>query len=81
MVLALGGLSLFVSAGAAGSGVSMAPLFTDGQGVLAVLIMTPFLFVGFDVIPQLAEETHADPRQICRVILLAIGLAALWYAR
>ncbi len=79
-VLAVGGLALFASAGVAGEGVLAAPLFTDLRGVLAVLIMTPFLMLGFDVIPQVAEETHATPRQIYRVILMAIAFAACWYA-
>ncbi len=79
-VLALAGVSLFASAGVAGIEANLPPTFTGLHGVLAVLIMTPFLFVGFDVIPQVAEETHADARQVFRVILLAIALAAIWYA-
>ena len=35
----------------------MDPLFTGGMaGLMGVMIMTPFMFVGFDVIPQMAEE-------------------------
>ena len=30
------------------------PLFTDGKGFIATLVMVPAMFVGFDVIPQSA---------------------------
>ena len=31
-----------------------------GNGVLKVACMTPFLFIGFDVIPQAAEEINVQ---------------------
>ena len=42
--------------------------------------MTPFLYVGFDVIPQLAEEIDVPMRTIGRVIVLSILMALGWYA-
>ena len=50
------------------------------EGVLRVLIMTPFLYVGFDVIPQLAEEIALPLRTVGRIILLSILMALGWYA-
>ncbi len=43
------------------------------------MIMTPFLYVGFDVIPQLAEEIALPFRTIGRIILLSIVAAFAWY--
>ncbi|NND33078.1 MAG: APC family permease [Saprospiraceae bacterium] len=54
---------------------------TDGISVelLAVLVMTPFMFVGFDVIPQAAEEINLPFRQIGKVLIWSVLLAILWY--
>lgn len=39
------------------------PLFKDGfSGMMSVLVMIPFLFVGFDVIPQVAAEINAPKK-------------------
>ena len=43
-------------------------------------MMVPFLFVGFDVIPQAAEELRIPRRSIGALLLTAVALAALWYA-
>jgi amino acid transporter len=44
-----------------------------------VLIMTPFMFVGFDVIPQAAAELNIPFKQIGRILLASVLLAVLWY--
>ena len=48
-------------------------------GILTVTCMTPFLFVGFDVIPQAAEEINVAYKKIGKIMLFAIGMAVLWY--
>lgn len=67
-----------------GSSASLTPLFNTEEGVLGgitmVLIMVPFLFVGFDVIPQAAEEIDLPFREIGRVLMLSVVLAVFWYA-
>lgn len=56
------------------------PLFNKGAvGVLGVLVMVPTLMVGFDVIPQSAEEIKLPPEQIGRLLVFSVGLAAIWY--
>ena len=50
-----------------------------GNGVLKVACMTPFLFIGFDVIPQAAEEINVQYKKIGGIMLLSIGLAVVWY--
>ena len=54
----------------------------DWGGVLAVFVTAPFWFVGFDTIPQAAEEADARvaPRSLGALILAAILAAALFYA-
>jgi len=56
------------------------PLFTHGAvGILGVLVMVPALMVGFDVIPQSAEEINLDPQLIGKLIVISVSLAILWY--
>lgn len=57
------------------------PWFADGlAGIAAVLVMVPFLFVGFDVVPQAAEEIDLPPRDLGRLLLLSVAMAVVWYA-
>lgn len=56
------------------------PLFTNGAvGILGVLVMVPALMVGFDVIPQSAEEINLDPNLIGKLLVLSVSLAVAWY--
>lgn len=73
------GLALAAGAITGGSAENMEPLFTSGTGLISVLVATPFLFVGFDVIPQSAEEINLPYRQVGRLLILSVVLAASWY--
>jgi amino acid transporter len=65
----------------------LAPHFSPGTlggslgGLLAVFVTIPFWFVGFDTIPQAAEEakTTVQPRSLGLYILLAIITATAFY--
>ncbi|MEN9807824.1 MAG: hypothetical protein RL756_2344 [Pseudomonadota bacterium] len=48
-------------------------------GILTVLIMVPTLLVGFDVIPQSAEEIDLPPRRIGQLIVFSVLLAVAFY--
>ena len=73
-------LLLIVGAFTGGSAADMQPLFTGGTaGFFAVLVVVPFLFVGFDVIPQSAEEVNVPARQIGRLVVVAVILATIFY--
>lgn len=67
-----------------GERATMEPLFNTSEGVMGgimmVLIMVPFMFVGFDVIPQAAEEINLPFREIGRVLMISVILAVFWYA-
>lgn len=81
-VLVLLGIAVLFVAGTAigGSGDNFQPLFTGGiGGVLTVVLMTPFLFVGFDVIPQSAEEIDLPYRQIGILLVASVVLATIYY--
>jgi hypothetical protein len=79
LVLAVGVL-LIGGAGIAGSTENMQPLFDNGaKGLLGVLVMVPFMFVGFDVIPQSAEEVDIPFAEIGRTLMISIIMAVFWY--
>jgi len=62
LVIALAGIMLAVGAVLNGQSQPNPPLSDVGAtGVATVAIMTPFMFVGFDVIPQSAEEADVPP--------------------
>lgn len=74
------GLMLVFGSFTGGSTDNMQPLFTGGTaGFFAVLVVVPFLFVGFDVIPQSAEEVNVPARQVGRLVVIAVALATVWY--
>ncbi|HXV65410.1 MAG TPA: APC family permease [Vicinamibacteria bacterium] len=73
------GLSFFVPGLARGDWTNLEPTFVSGTGFFRVVIMTPFLFLGFDVIPQVAEEINVPFREVGKLILLSIVMAMGWY--
>ncbi len=74
------GIMLIGGAGIVGSAQNMQPLFDHGvKGFLGVLVMVPFMFVGFDVIPQSAEEVDVPFSEIGRMLMISIIMAAFWY--
>ena len=80
VLVATGGIALIGGSAFAGSAQNMQPLFDHGlKGFLGVLVMVPFMFVGFDVIPQSAEEIDMPFSDIGRMLMLSIGLAVTWY--
>ena len=48
-------------------------------GVLIVLIMVPGMLVGFDVIPQSAEEINLAPKKIGILLIVSVICAVTWY--
>lgn len=79
VAMAIGGIAFFVSSTATGTLDNMEPLFTDGTGFVAVVLAVPAMFVGFDVIPQAAEEMNIPLGKIGKVMIIAIVMAATWY--
>lgn len=63
-----------------GQRANMEPLFVGGAaGVLSVLVMAPFMFVGFDVIPQAAEEMNLPHKKIGIILIVSVLMAVAWY--
>ena len=80
--------AIFIIAGfSAGDRTHLSPLFAGAKqggalaGLLAVLVTIPFWFVGFDTIPQGAEEasTSVKPRTLAVLIVISIAAAIAFY--
>lgn len=50
------------------------------KSILGVAVVTPFYFIGFDVIPQAAEEINVPLKKIGRMLILSVVLAVVFYA-
>ena len=80
MILVVG-FFFVTGSGVTGSISNLDPLFTDGiNGILVVLVMVPFMFVGFDIIPQAAEEIDLPFRDIGTALVISVLMAIAWYA-
>lgn len=78
-LLIIGALMVF-GAFRGGSAENMQPAFTGGLGgFFLVLVVVPFLFVGFDVIPQVSEEMHLPAKKLGATIVVSVMMAAAWY--
>ncbi|MDE0421744.1 MAG: APC family permease [Gammaproteobacteria bacterium] len=81
VAIVLAGVVLFAGAFANGSMATARPLVAmPAVGILAVVIMVPGMLVGFDVLPQSAEEIDLPPRRIGVLLAFSLVLAVLWYA-
>ena len=79
LILIVGAMFL-LGAGFTGSIANIEPLFVDGvSGIAIVLVMVPFMFVGFDIIPQAAEEIDLPFRDIGSALVLSVLMAIAWY--
>ena len=48
--------------------------------VLGVAVLSPFYFIGFDVIPQASEEINVPPKKIGKMLILSVILAVIFYS-
>jgi amino acid transporter len=59
------------------------PLFAPGRSslssVLAIVALAPWLYVGFDTIPQASEELAFSPQRTFRLMVIAIFAGAVMY--
>ncbi len=81
MLILVVGFFFVTGSTVSGTTSNLDPLFIDGLGGIAiVLVMVPFMFVGFDIIPQAAEEIDLPFRDIGTALILSVIMAIAWYA-
>lgn len=81
LLIFLSGALLMIGAISFGDLDRATPWFANGApGIGVVLIMVPALLVGFDVIPQSAEEIDLEPGRIGMLLVVSVLCAVGWYA-
>jgi len=83
MFVIAGGLAVFSGAVVHGDSANLQP-HTLGAwggiaGIFGAVAMVPLMMVGFDVIPQAAEEIDLPPKQIGKMIIWSLLAALFWY--
>lgn len=74
------GLLLITGAALNGDAANAEPWLAEpATGILVVLIMVPAMLIGFDVIPQSAEEIDLPPQKIGTLLVVSVFCAVLWY--
>ncbi len=53
---------------------------TSIKAVIGVAVLSPFYYIGFDVIPQAAEEINVPPKKIGKMLILSVILAVIFYS-
>jgi amino acid transporter len=80
ILILLAGVVLISGALVSGHAENMRPLFADSyKGILGVLVIVPTMMVGFDVIPQSAEEIDLPYQMIGKLLMVSIIMAIAWY--
>ena len=81
------GILLIVASVVSGDASNLTPQLFAGdsasttmKAIMSVAVMTPFFFIGFDVIPQAAEEINVPPKKIGKMLILSVILAVVFYA-
>lgn len=76
----IAGFCFLFGSGVNGAWTNASPYIQNGlEGILSVMMMVPFFMVGFDVIPQAAEEVNLPPRRMGIILLVSLVSALLWY--
>lgn len=79
-VIVFSGVVLMVGAAAFGTEESLHPFIgIPATGILVILIMVPAYMVGFDVLPQSAEELNVPLQRVGRLLVISVAVAVIWY--
>ncbi len=58
---------------------NIGPLMKDNLGLFSVLLIVPSMLIGFDTIPQSAEEMNLPKKEIGRALVVSIVMGGVWY--
>ena len=72
-------LVMFIGGFTFGDTDNLGDIFKNREGFSYVLMMIPAMLIGFDVIPQSAEEMNIGEKNIGKMIIVCIVLSLIWY--
>ena len=75
----LAGLVFVIAIGLPDLGDDLLAVDGGASGILSAAALVMFVFIGFEQIATLAEETNDAPRIVPRAMLLSIGITSLLY--
>lgn len=86
MVFFLVGIILFFSAAVIYANSISSPILIENlavpfsfKNILKIVSITPFLFIGFDCIPQIMEELDFHPKKVSLLAILSVLIGGLIY--
>lgn len=62
-----------------GSVENAGDMFTGINGFFYVFLTVPAMMIGFDVIPQSAEELNMEPKETGHMLIVCIVISIIWY--
>ena len=87
VIIGVVGILLIVASVVSGDASNLTPQLFAGdsasttmKAIMSVAVMTPFFFIGFDVIPQAAEEINVPLKKIGKMMILSVVLAVVFYS-
>ena len=87
MIIGLGGVLLVATAAIKGNTANLENQMFLGEtkneilrNIMRVAVISPFFYLGFDVIPQAVEEINVELKKVGRILLLSIILGAVFYS-
>jgi amino acid transporter len=79
MVMLITGIIFVLGGFAFGRLENMTPAFEDIKGAGMVLLMTPSMYIGFDMVAKSGEEMNMPLKAISKVLIVSIVAAVAWY--
>ncbi|MGB6007857.1 APC family permease [Castellaniella sp.] len=84
LIVAATGVTVAMSAAPSTSFSNLLPLYKPGlpswSAIAAIVAISPWAYVGFDTVPQAAEEFNFSPAKATFLILAALAVAAAHYS-
>lgn len=79
LVMLITGIIFVLGGFAFGKFENLTPAFKDIKGAGMVLLMTPSMYIGFDMVSKSGEEMNMPLKAISKVLIVSIVAAIAWY--
>src|SRR5699024_5349444 len=79
-LIIIAGILLITESSIGGKVQNMKPFFANGLcAFVPVVIMTPLMFVGFEILANAPERITSHPRNIRTSLIFSVVLTGIWY--